>query len=254
MKTVRTLKTIDLKTGKGVKVYAKNNGQLFIYAVLARFLWGSIFGPFDRIELHIVQPALDHIDVWTATSAELDLFEQKLLAIIDRINAGDRRAVPGEAQCRFCRAKAVCRPHAEYNLSAIKADFAAPATLSIAEIAVLLPKLAQIESWCSAVQDHALAEALKGVGVPGHKLVTGRSNRFWRNEVEAANALAICGIPDDQLWNKKLIGIGAAEYLLGKSHQIFGEQTVKPQGKPTLVLENDPRPAVQELAADFTAV
>jgi hypothetical protein len=254
VKTENVLKVIDLKTGSGVKVYARNNGQLLIYALLARLEWAAIFGPFHWIELHIVQSALDHIDVYTLSSAELDAFEQELLTTVARIKSGDRRAAPGETQCRFCRARAVCRARAEHNRAVMKADFAAPAALSISEIAVLLPQLAQIESWCGAVRDHALAEALKGVVVPDHKLVAGKSNRVWRNEPEAADALAAYGIATDQLWKKKLIGITAAEDLLGKSHRIFAEQTVKPQGKPTLVPENNPRPALPKPEGDFTAV
>ena len=252
MKTESVLKIADLKTGSGVKVYAERNGQLLIYAVLARFEWGAIYGPFDRIELHIIQPTLDHIDVWSVTSAELDAFEQQLLAVVAGIKSGDRRAVPGEKQCLFCRAKAICRARAEYNLVTIKSDFAAPATLSVAEIAALLPQLRQIITWCAALEEYAFNEATKGVAIPGHKLVTGRSSRAWRNEADAAAALSICGVPDGKLWHKKLIGITETEKLLGKSHPIFGEQTVKPKGKPTLVSENDPRPEITQ-GEDFTA-
>lgn len=252
MKTENVLKIVDLKTGSGVKVYASNNGQLSIYAVLARFEWGPIYGPFDRIELHIVQPTLDHIDVWSMTSAELDAFEQELLTVISRIESGDRGAVPGERQCIFCRAKAVCRARAEHNLAVLKSDFAAPATLSIAEIAELLPQLGQITKWCAALEQYAFEQAEKNIHVPGYKLVAGRSSRVWRHETEAADALSICGVPDGKLWHKKLIGITETEKLLGKSHPIFGEQTVKPIGKPTLVPESDPRPELTH-GQDFTA-
>ena len=251
--TQNILTIVDLKTGSGVKVFAKENGQLQIYAVLARFEWGAIYGPFDRIELHIVQPPLDHIDVWSLTNDTLDAFEQELLATIARINSGDRRAVPGEKQCLFCRAKAVCRARAEHSLAAIRSDFAAPATLSIAEVANLLPQVKQITDWCAAIETHALQQAGKGVTVPGYKLVAGRSSRTWRSEKDAAEALSICGIPDAKLWNRKLIGITETEMLIGKSHPVFGEQTVKPQGKSALVPEKDPRPELAQ-GADFTAV
>ncbi len=252
MKTESVLKIVDLKTGSGVKIYAANNGQLSIYAVLARFEWGPIYGPFDRIELHIVQPTLDHIDVWSMTSTELDVFEQELLTVVARIKSGDNRAVPGEKQCLFCRAKAICRARAEHNLVVVKSDFAAPATLSIDEIAELLPQLRQIIAWCAALEEHALQEATKGAVIPGHKLVAGRSSRVWRNEADAADALSICGVSGSKLWHKKLIGITETEKLLGKSHPIFGEQTVKPKGKPTLVSENDPRPELTQ-GEDFIA-
>lgn len=243
----------DLKTGAGVKVSAVENGQLLTYAVLARHEWGPIYGPFDTIGLHIIQPALGHIDLWECSSDYLDLFEADLIATVERIRGGDNRAVPGEKQCRFCRGKAVCRARAEHNVSLLRQDFAPPATLSLDEIATYLPHCKQIVDWCNALEDHAFKEAEKGETVPGYKLVSGRSNRVWRSEDEAAAALSVSGVPEDKLWKKKLIGLTEAEKLLGKSHPVFVEQTVKPPGKPALVPEKDPRPALESLASDFTS-
>ena len=250
----RRLDVIDLKTGSGVKVYARNNGQGLCYATMARKEWGPIYGPFDVIGIHIVQPPLDHIDVWEITAAELDEFELKLEVVLARIASGDRSAAPSEYACQWCRAKATCRARAEHNLAVIKTDFALPATLSMDEIAELLPKMGQISKWCSSIEEYAFEQAEKGVTVPGYKIVEGKSNRVWRNENEAADALSLSGIPDAKLWKKKIIGLTEAEKLLGKSHPVFAEQTSKPKGKPALVPENDPRPALEQSAEDFTAV
>lgn len=245
---------VDLKTGAGVKVYAANNGQGLCYAVMARREWGPIYGPFETISIHIVQPPLDHIDVWTITAAELDQFEEQLETILARIASGDRSAHPDEKACQWCKGKAVCRPRAEHNLAVIRTDFAAPITLSMEEIAELLPKMGQISKWCATIEEYAFNQAEKGIDVPGFKLVTGRSNRVWRDEAAAAEALSLSGIPEAKLWKKKIIGITDAEKALGKSHPVFQEQCVKPEGKPTLVPEKDPRPAISQQAEDFTAV
>lgn len=250
----RRMDVVDLKSGSGVKVYARNNGQGLSYAVMARREWAPIYGPFDTIGIHIVQPALDHIDVWEITAAELDDFELNLEQIVARITAGDRRAVPDEYACQWCRAKATCRARADHNLAVIKKDFDLPATLEMTEIAELLPKLGQISKWCASIEAYAFEQAEKGVTVPGYKLVTGRSSRTWRNEAEAAEALSLSGIPDAKLWSKKLIGLGDAEKALGKSHPVFAEQTIKPEGKPALVPEKDPRPPLAQAAEDFTVV
>jgi hypothetical protein len=250
----RHMDVIDLKTGAGVKVYAANNGQGLCYAVMARKEWGPIYGPFDTISIHIVQPPLDHIDVWTITAAELDQFEEQLETILARIESGDRRAVPDEKACQWCKAKATCRARADHNLAVIKKDFDLPATLSIGEIAELLPKMGQIAKWCASIEEYAFQQAERGVTVPGYKVVRGKSNRVWRSEAEAAASLSICGIPDAKLWKKKLIGLGEAEKALGKSHPVFQEICVKPEGAPTLVPEKDPRPALVQSAEDFTVV
>lgn len=250
----RILRIGDLKTGSGVKVFAERNGQMMTYAVMARREYGPIFGPFDVIELHIIQPPLDHIDVWSCTMEELDEFELELDSAVKRIAAGERVAAPSEKACLWCRGKAVCRARAEHNLAVIKKDFDLPATLTMDEIAELLPKMGQISKWCGSIQDYALEQAEKGVSVPGYKLVSGRSTRVWKDETAAAEALALSGVPDAKLWKKKLIGLTEAEKLLGKSHPVFVEQTSKPKGAPTLVPENDPRPALESSAEDFTAV
>ena len=248
------LTLLDLKSGSRTKISATNNGQLLTYATMARREWGAIYGPFDMIELHIVQPTRDHIDVWEITAGELDTFESRLEEVVARIAAGDRRAVPDEHACQWCRAKAVCRARAEHNLAVIKKDFDLPATLDMAEVATLLPKMKQISNWCASIEEYALDRATHGVTVPGYKLVRGKSNRVWRNEADAAASLSICGVPDGKLWKKKLIGLGDAEKLLGKSHPVFGEICVKPEGTPALAPEKDPRPALAQSAEDFAAV
>lgn len=250
----RTLKVIDLKTGTGIKVHAAHNGQGLTYAVMARREWGPIYGPFDTIEIHMVQPPLDHIDVWSITGAELDTFERHLEVIVARIAAGDRRAVPSESACQWCRAKATCRARADHNLAVIKMDFELPTTLSIDEIVALLPKLGQISKWCASLEQYAFEQATHGVTVPGYKLVRGKSNRVWRNEAEAAASLSLCGVPDAKLWKRKLLALGDAEKLLGKSHPVFGEICVKPEGAPALAPESDPRPALAQSGEDFSAI
>lgn len=55
---------IDLKYGKGVKVFAEQNTQLMLYALGAYDAYDSIYGPLTDFEIHIVQPRLDHIDSW----------------------------------------------------------------------------------------------------------------------------------------------------------------------------------------------
>ena len=59
----RTLHIVDLKYGKGVKVYAQDNSQAQLYAVGVVNDFGYAFD-FDQVQITIVQPRLDHIDEW----------------------------------------------------------------------------------------------------------------------------------------------------------------------------------------------
>lgn len=60
-------------------------------------------------------------------------------------------AIKGEGEyragehCQFCRAKAVCKKRAEYNLELAKYDFETPPTLDDFEIADILKK--QMVQW-----------------------------------------------------------------------------------------------------------
>ena len=74
--------------------------------------------------------------------------------------------------CRFCKAKAVCRKRAEYNLELAKYDFEMPDTLEDAEIAAILDKVDELAAWAADVKEYALRQALSGTEYPG--------SRWWR--------------------------------------------------------------------------
>ena len=68
-----TLKIIDLKFGKGVKVDAEHNTQLMIYAAGALPLF-DVIDEVKDIELTIFQPRINNICSWKLTPAELEEF------------------------------------------------------------------------------------------------------------------------------------------------------------------------------------
>ena len=72
----------------------------------------------------------------------------------------------------------------------------------------------------------------------------GRATRRWK--ADAAEALE--DVLGDEAFEKKLIGVTAADKLAGKD--IVNALTEK-HGSPTLVGEDDPRPALGNVADDF---
>ena len=145
--------------------------------------------------------------------------------------------------CQFCKIKATCRKRAEYNMELAKYDFEEPAELTDEEISSILIKSNDLVSWVSDVKDYALNQALLGKNYPNLKLVEGRSNRKYLNEEDAATAVINAGYDP---YEKKLLGITAMTNLLGRTkfNEVLGDLIYKPQGKPTLVLESDKRPAM----------
>ena len=154
------------------------------------------------------------------------------------------------AHCQFCAVKATCRKRAEYNLELSQYDFEMPEHLEPAEISAILPRIDELVSWAGDVKDFALQSALSGTEYPGYKVVEGRSNRKYTDEVAVASAVETNGFDP---YEKKLLGITAMTSLLGKKkfEKILGGLIAKPPGKPVLVPETDSRPAMNTASDDF---
>jgi len=240
------LVTIDLKYGQGVKVYAEANPQARLYALGATSeFWFDLVGV-QVVESVIFQPRLDHVDEFEEKLEDLMAFALEAKEAAMRALSEDAPLVPGEKQCRFCKAKAVCPARAEKNLKLALEEFSEPtpkpAALTLEQIGDLLPKLDDIAQWAKDVKDYALQQAILGSKVKGHKLVEGRSVRAWR--ADAAEQLAKHE-KASQLFETSLVGIGKAEKVLGKTSPIFADLTNKPAGKPVLATASDKRPEIQ---------
>lgn len=243
-----TLDVVDYKHGKGVEVSAVDNPQMMLYALGALELFDGIYD-IDTVRMTIFQPRRENISVCVMTKDDLlqwaynDLVHKAKLA-----DEGGGEFACGD-WCRFCKAKAVCRKRAEYNLELAKYDFEMPATLEDAEIAAILEKADELAAWAADVKEFALQQALNGVKYDGFKVVEGRSNRKYINDEAVADAVSKAGYDP---YEPKLLGITAMEKLLGKKEfaKLLSGLIEKPQGKPALVPESDKR---QEMNVDKTA-
>ena len=243
------MQLVDFKYGKGVPVYAENNPQLKLYALGALEMLGLLYD-ISVIRMTVFQPRLNNISIAEISVAELHNWvdsELKPKAQMAFDGAGDFQA--GE-HCRFCRAKAECRERAKANLKLAAYDFAEPALLENDEIASILEKVDELVSWAGDIKDFALAEALKGVKFDGWKVVEGRSNRKYTDEVAVAETVKREGFDP---YERKLLGITAMESLLGKERfkEKLGSLIVKPAGKPALAPISDKREEINvNTAAD----
>ena len=123
------------------------------------------------------------------------------------------------------------------------------------QIADILRKVGTLKSWISNIESYALDLALSGTPVPGFKVVEGRSLRTIPDQKAAIDALAQAGLSEDSyLRPRELKTISDLEKLLTKKgfNTILGQYVVKPQGKPTLVEDTDPRPAMNSAKDDFS--
>ena len=88
-----------------------------------------------------------------------------------------------------------------------------PPNLNEAEIAAILPRIDDLVAWANDIKEYALQQALSGVEYPGFKVVEGKSNRKYSDEIAVASTVEAAGFDP---YEKKLLGITAMTSLLGK--------------------------------------
>ena len=243
------LNIVDLKYGAGIEVSADHNPQMMLYALGALEIFDDIYD-IDTVRMTIYQPRKSNISIFEMskdallTWADTELTEKARLAY-----EGQGNFSCGE-WCRFCKAKAECRERAIYNLRLAQYDFLNPALLQDEEIADILGRIDALTSWASDVKEYALQQAISGKEWTGWKLVEGRSNRKYTSEADVAAAVESVGLDP---YERKVLGVTAMQKLLGKTRfeELLSPYIEKPQGKPTLVLESDKRPAMNTAKNDF---
>lgn len=250
-----TLEVFDLKYGKGVKVEAEENAQMMCYA-LGAYCGQGEFYDIANVRMTIIQPRLRHESSWAMTAADLlNWAHNKLKPAAQKAWKGEGEQTPGE-HCRFCKVAAQCKALADYTLK-VSEDKTEPGLMSLEDIARILPHFATIKSWINSVEEFALEAALEGDTIPGYKVVEGRSVRKLSNTAEAIQRLEGAGIPaENYLKPAELKTITDLEKTLTKKgfKTILGDLVIKPEGKPTLVEEADPREPFSKAKNDFKEI
>jgi hypothetical protein len=248
---------VDLKFGKGIAVSAEENTQMRLYGLGALHQFDCLYD-ISHVVMTIVQPRLDSVSSEELTANELLGWANDIVKPKAKLAwAGEGEFVAGD-HCKFCRARYTCRARAEENLKLAAYDFQDPLLLSPMEIGEILAKVESLVSWATDVQKYALDQAENhGVTWPGWKLVAGRSNRKYTDEVAVATALTGAGYEDKLIFEKSLYGITKMTENIGKKpfNTLLTSYIVKPPGKPALVPESDKRPAINSVAsaqADFS--
>ena len=253
-----TLHISDLKFGIGVRVDAEQNPQALLYA-LGAYSGFSFLHEIERIKIAIVQPRLDHISEWEISTEDLLKWGEIARVAAEETAKPNAKRIPGEKQCRFCKAKATCPALYRLAEQTLLADFeahddpVAPNKLTDEQLSTALAARPVIEAWLNAVEALVKQRLSTGGTFPGWKLVEGRANRAWINEEEAIKELE--WMLGDKAYTRKIISPAQAEKALGKAHKGSIESFVfKPQGKAALAPESDPRPSIAADASDFDEV
>ena len=244
------LHVIDLKYGMGV-VEAENNPQLMIYGLGAvnKLLAKKI--EIKEVVLHIFQPRAGGSRTWSISVDDLLVYGGKVARAAELCLEDDAPLNPSEKACQWCKGKATCPALYQKNLELVGGDFEmlpSVENMSDDQIRLVLEHKSLIESWLKAIESHIFSRLEHGQGFEGFKMVEGRSIRKWNGDAETK----LVKLMGDAAFDKKLIGITAAEKALGKKHLAELNITRKDPGKPTVVPADDKRPAIGVIADDFS--
>lgn len=287
-----TLELIDYKDGMNI-VSAEGNMQLeqYAYGVLAGYkLPVNGAYPFEYVKMTIIQPklamrGLNAITSHTVTVKDLLSNMGILVAQAAATDNPDAPLVPGESQCKYCRAKGSCSALASNVMKEVGIMFQPvvtqtldvaqqsankdPSTMDDAQILQIMEAAPLMRQLLEGVEKEALRRLEAGQTIPGLKLVNGRGSRAWTlPEDQMAEKLVKMGIPKTALYETKLVSPAKAEKLTWEKkdgtkvtlterqlNRMEQEYVSKLAGKLTVVPESDARPAVIKNAAPlFSAV
>ena len=244
---------VDWKFGQGVKVTAKNNPQIALYA-LGALEMVSAFTEIKEVHLVIVQPFLDHVSQWDMSTDALKNQGRVLKAKASVCRAqkylplDELSLIPQEDACKFCKAKASCPALQALASEAMDKDVP---TMNGDALGYWMDKTPMLTSFVKAVEGEVFRRLSAGEDVNGWKLVAGRGGiRSWSDEGKALEILT--PILGEQATVTKAISVAQAEKfakakkgqqpLIDKAVWQDIQQCVKvPLPKPTLARFDDPR-------------
>lgn len=259
VKPFHWLDVTDYKHGAGVRVDVEWNSQLMIYAL---GMLHDIGGPddVDEVRVRVVQPRHPHpegpVRMWPISAHLLWEWGRDTLGPgIDLTKAVDAPLVAGDwCHKSFCSVfKAGRCPAADQRvLEVAQQDFSdAPFEVPLAdendpvEIARHLGLVPFVEEWAKETKKIGLRRLMRGLTVPGKKLVYSNPNRKWESEERTEKALSRRkGILKKDTHETKLRSPAQMEKIKGLGKEFTAEHAFKPQGTLVMADESDKRLAI----------
>ena len=198
----------DLKTGRGW--VDADSDQMRIYALGGMRLAKK---QFKTVTMTIVQPCHGVNRHHTMTVPDLLRWEAEvLIPAVQAAMSTTAEAVPSEAGCQWCPAKAICPAHIEpFNVMSVAQ---APPALSDEQITSFLDNIAKVEAFIKALETYATKRIKDGASLRGWQMGPKKATRKWTDEQEAALALHDAGLTSLQIYPKEIISPAVAEKLL----------------------------------------
>ena len=242
------LDVTDLKYGKGVKVFAKENKQGIKYALGALEEYGWMYD-IKTVRIRICQPRLDHRDVWECTVEELLEWGAKIKKRLELVFVEDPPFGPSEKACKFCKVSGRCKALQAYIFAERALDFddlteqpISTKLLTDEELRSGWKMIPLLKIQIQNIEKEVMNRHLEGRKITGFKIVQSNTHRKWIDPDTVVEELAKIGIPRSESTKPKLISPNEAEELMQKKDRSkIAHLWIKPPGGATVVDESDPR-------------
>lgn len=274
----------DLKYGQNIFVSTKDNTQLMLYAYGFFIKFDSKYH-FEEVVVRICQPRKRNYGQFTMTRQQIIDFGERVKKAAReawQMNAPRR---PSQKACEWCKISYKCPAniarlldlkngryspnpfdYTEEDMASVKEllreelnlQLKETSLLTWEEISLIYLHRAPVEKWFKDVEKKATAEIGKGKRIKGLKMVAKRGTRVFSDESLAAEELDFAGVEKDSLYSEpKMVSPSQAEALLKEKgfdkksvEAILNGLTFTQKGGPTLALEDDPRPDLNEKYED----
>jgi hypothetical protein len=238
--------------------------------------------PYKTVRMTVIQPKLALRGGPTIRSVDypvdkvLDEVARTIVIEAAATDRPDAPLVPGEKQCRYCRAKGGCAALSTKALQVVDTvDITAsaaekdPTKMTDEQIVQIMEAAPLLRQMLEGVEKEAQTRMERGADIPGLKMVNGKGHRAWKlSEDEMAERLRKMGIPKESVYKTTLVSPAQAEKLRWKKRDgtdvqlterqlktLETEYVVKTMGKPVVALAADSRTAITTNAAPlFSAV
>jgi hypothetical protein len=233
---------IDYKTLFGEQAEAADNMQL---RALAALIDEQFLGEFDEISVALIHPNIyPAFSGWTFEAHELGAIRAETETLAIEAVQPNQPLTPGEKQCKFCKAKAFCKPAQATleNTALIKFE---PQSVTNHRLAQLLDVCPIAEDVIDAIKAEAKRRIGEGQEIPGYQVTAGRTMQTVTNPKKIFFAAEALGITPERYVLCCNVVKERLEYAV---QEVTGLDPKKPKRKPQLYLQAQQRkPGPQEV-------
>ena len=274
--------TVDLKYGR-MFVDAQDNRQLQGYMIAAMATMHDRNTPHPAgAKMTIIQPRCEGVEAIRSQTVPMDWMlsevapwyvQMGLFALSD-----DPAAIPGESQCRYCKAHPSCPEAALAAMDAVQGMFpdnriadnaavdtaienateaalAEPNELTQEQRNVILDNEGLILGWIKSVRAYEHEQLAAGIANPRYKLVAGSKRRAWDNDKKVFALLGKLGVkPKERKTVAVLLSVAQIENKFKKELHDNWEQIeahiATTTGSPKMVSMSNKNPSVVDTLSE----